>query len=74
MLNEYKQIGWIVMNPQRYIINFVINNYEETVNVIDMRKQKIGEAKVTLFVDMFKNEEFYPNPTQPEIKKPPVVV
>ena len=62
------------MNPQRYIINFVINNYEEPVNVIDMRKQKIGEAKVTLFVDMFRNEEFFPNPTQPEINKPPLVV
>ena len=35
-----------------------------------MRKQKIGEAKVTLFIDMDKNENLYPNITEQEIKKP----
>lgn len=38
-----------------------------------MRKQKIGEAKVKMFIDMYPQyqEEFYPHPTVPEINKPP---
>lgn len=61
------------MNPQRYIINHVFNDFEEKVNIIDMRKQKIGEAKVKMFIDMYPQyqEEFYPHPTVPEINKPP---
>ena len=39
---DFKQIGLILVNPQRYVINHVINDFEETMNIIDMRKQKIG--------------------------------
>ena len=62
-LNEFKQIGWIIINPSRYIINFVLNDFEENVNIIDLRKQKIGEACIKLSVNMHAVEDLYPNPT-----------
>lgn len=42
----HKQTGWIFINFKRYIINNILNSFEESVNVLDMRKQKIGETIV----------------------------
>ncbi len=53
---DYKQIGWIFITPQRFIINNVINSFEETVAIIDLKKQKIGEAKVKFNISMHHKE------------------
>ena len=52
---DYKQIGWIFITPQRFIINNVINSLE-TVAIIDLKKQKIGEAKVKFNISMHHKE------------------
>ena len=41
-----------------------MNSFEENVSIIDMRKQKIGEAKIKFDISMYKKEELYLYPTE----------
>lgn len=56
--HSHKHAGWIFVNFKRYVINHILNSFEDTVNILDLKKQKIGEANVK--VSIWPYEEQHP--------------